>query len=100
MSKTYQRIYARFPLESSAEISTKKAKGISGILTDISAGGAGLVTDIPFDPAEKVELLIKSCFLFKNALSKKAKVVWCKSFGNQLWQVGLDFGINTIDFYQ
>lgn len=100
MSKTYQRIYARFPLESSAEISTKKAKGITGILTDISAGGAGLVTNIPFDPAEKVEILIKACFLFKDSLNKKAKVAWCKNFGNQLWQVGLDFGMSTIDLYQ
>ncbi len=97
--KSYQRIYTRFPLESSAEISTQKARGITGILTDISAGGAGLVTDIPFDPAERVELLIKACFLFKNDLNKKAKVVWCKRFG-QLWQVGLDFGMNTINLYQ
>ncbi len=99
MAKTHQRIYTRFPLESSAEISTYKARGITGILTDISAGGAGLVTNIPFDPLEKVELLIKACFLFKNVLNKRAKVVWCNRFG-QLWQVGLDFGMNTIDLYQ
>ncbi len=96
MSYPYRRAYARFPLESSAEISTEKARGISMMLTDVSAGGAGLVTNVPLDAMEKVEILIKSCFLFKDSLKKKAKVAWCKKFGFNLWQVGLDFGVDSL----
>jgi len=99
MSNAFRRAYVRFPVESSAEISTLKARGISTILTDVSAGGAALVTNIPFDDKEKVEILIKSSILFKEALKKKAKVAWCKKLGFDLWQVGLDFGVdNLINF--
>ena len=99
MPYSYHRAYPRFPLESSAEISTEKAKGISMILTDVSVGGAGILTNIPLDVMGNVEILIKSCFLFKDALKKKAKVAWCKKLGYNLWQVGLDFGVdNLINF--
>ena len=96
MSYSYRRIYDRFPLESSAEISTEKAKGISMMLTDVSAGGAGLITNIPLDAMEKVDILIKSCFLFKDPLKRTAKVAWCKKLGFNLWQVGLDFSIDSL----
>ena len=99
MTYSYQRACVRFPTESSAEISTEKARGISMILTNVSAGGAGLVTNIPLDAMEKVEILIKSCLLFKDSLKKKAKVAWCKKLNYNLWQVGLDFSVdNLINF--
>ena len=96
MTNAFRRAYLRFPVESSAEISTLKARGISTILTDVSAGGAGLVTNIPFDAMEKVEILIKSSILFKEVLKKKARVAWCEKVGFDLWQMGLDFGVDNL----
>ena len=99
MSNAFRRAYVRFSVESSAEISTLESRGISTIVTDLSAGGAGLVANIPFDAMEKVEILIKSSILFKEALKKKARVAWCKKVGFDLWQMGLDFGVdNLINF--
>jgi hypothetical protein len=99
MSEAYRRAYARYPLESGAVISTDKARGIATILTDVSAGGAGLVSNVPFDAMEKVEILIKASILFKNPFNKNARVAWSKKLGADLWQVGLDFGVdNLINF--
>ena len=99
MSNAFRRAYERFPAESSAEISSAKAREILTILTDVSAGGAGLVTNIPFEAMEKVGILIKSSIFFKEALKKKARVAWCKKVGFDLWQMGLDFGVdNLINF--
>jgi hypothetical protein len=96
MFETHRRIYERFPMESSASLTTEKDKYIAAILTDISAGGAGLVSSFPFDAREKVELRIKSCFLFKDDLKRKARVVWCNKLGSELWQAGLEFGMDNL----
>lgn len=99
MSDAYRRAYSRYPLESGAVISTDKARGILTILTDVSAGGAGLVANVPFDAMEKVEILIKACILFKEPFKKNARVAWSKKLASDLWQVGLDFGVgNLINF--
>ncbi len=86
----------RFPTEGSAAVSTNKARGISSILTDVSAGGANLVTNVPFELTEKVEVLIRASILFKEAFKKQARVAWCRRFGADLWQVGLDFGVDKL----
>jgi hypothetical protein len=99
MSNLIRRAYLRFPIESSAELDTFKTKGIVTILTDLSAGGAGLVANVPLETAEKVEVLIKSGFLFESALRKKARVAWCRDLGTGLWQAGLDFGIDKLDTF-
>ena len=99
MGNSYRRAYARIPFESSAKISTVKARGISTILTDVSSGGAGLVANVPFDAMEKVEIQINPSILFKDVLRKSAKVAWCKKLSSDLWHVGLDFGVdNLINF--
>jgi c-di-GMP-binding flagellar brake protein YcgR len=96
MFNSYRRAYARISFESSAEISTVKARGISTILTDLSAGGAGLVVNFPFDAMEKVEIQIKPSILFKDVLRKSARVAWCKKLSSDLWNVGLDFGADNL----
>jgi hypothetical protein len=99
MSSLLRRTYLRFPLESSAEIDKFKVKGVPAVLTDVSSRGAGLVANVPLETMEKIEILIKPCFLFKSAIRKKARVVWCRNFGPGLWQAGLDFGVdNLINF--
>jgi hypothetical protein len=99
MTSLSRRVYTRFLLESSAEISTDKTQGITTILTDVSSGGAGLVANVPFEVKEKVEVRINPCILFKDVLRKKARVAWCKKLSPDLWQAGLDFGVdNLLDF--
>ncbi len=94
MAYSYRRALPRFPLESSAEINTGKAKGIISMLTDVSAGGAGVVTNISFEVLEIVEIFIKASFMYKNGLKKKARVAWCNKLSSDLWKVGLDFRVD------
>jgi hypothetical protein len=62
------------------------------IIKDLSARGAGVVTDYPLDKGQEVELAIPECFFFSEAVNRKAKVVWCRQAGERFWQAGLDFG--------
>jgi hypothetical protein len=42
---------------------------------------------------------MKSSFILDEPVAKQAKVVWCKKIDNNLWQAGLDFGLdNKINF--
>jgi len=66
------------------------------MLTDISAGGASLLTIAPLKELEKVEVSVRSCFFFSKGLRKEAKVAWCKKSGYDLWRIGLDFGIDNL----
>jgi hypothetical protein len=94
-----RRACQRFPIQSSAELDTQKTKGIVTILIDISSGGAGLVANVPLETTEKVDVLIKSSFLFQSSLRKKARVAWCRELGMGMWQAGLDFGIDKLDSF-
>ena len=96
MTYSYRRAYVRFPAEVSAQINTGKAKGIVTILTDLSAGGAGFISHVPFETSEKVDILIKPCYLFKEDVIKTARVAWCRKSGYDLWQTGLDFGMDNL----
>ncbi|MCX7927968.1 MAG: PilZ domain-containing protein [Candidatus Omnitrophica bacterium] len=95
----YQRNYERFPLGSQAIIDTEKIHGILSIVADLSSRGAGIISTVPFDPGENITITINRCFLFSEPIRRKAKVVWSKHIEQNLWQTGVDFGVdNLIDF--
>lgn len=93
---TYRRAYERFALGSQAEVNTEKAHGIISIVSDLSSRGAGIITTVPFDPGEQVSVMLKTCFLFREAVRRNAKIVWCKKLDYNLWQAGIDFGANNL----
>jgi hypothetical protein len=96
MTSEYRRAYVRIPFECSADVSSDKTRGIAAILTDLSPRGAGFVSNIPFDVKDNVEIGINSGILSKDVLRKKAKIAWCKKLSPDLWNCGLDFGVDNL----
>ena len=99
MAYPYRRSYERFLLEIPAEISTEKFRQIPAILTDMSACGVGVLTNVSLCALDNVEIMIKPCFFFKEILKKKAKVAWCKKICYDQWKAGLNIEVDDrIDF--
>lgn len=96
---TYRRDYKRFIVNDSVSLVTDNGVERPLILEDLSARGAAVVGDYPFRINEKVNVVIHAPFFFDKPALKEAKTVWCKKISENLWQAGLDFGIdNRINF--
>ena len=65
------------------------------ILKDLSARGAGIISDFPFKLSEKVTAVISAPFFFDSPVHRQATIVWCQRIDKNLWQGGLDFGIDN-----
>lgn len=95
----YRRSYERFILNDSVSLVTQEGIEKTLALKDLSARGAGILGDFPLDINQRVTLAMKSSFILDKPVAKQAKVVWCKKIDNNLWQAGLDFGLdNKINF--
>lgn len=92
----YRRAHERFFLDSSASLITQKDTTKHLSLKDLSARGAGVVGDWPLSINERVAIIINASFFFDKPVSKQAKVVWCKKMDCELWQAGLDFGLDNL----
>ena len=96
---TYRRDYKRFIVNDSASLVTDNGVERPLILEDLSARGAGVIGNYPFQINEEVSVVIYAPFFFDKPALKEAKTVWCKEINENLWQAGLDFGIgNLINF--
>ena len=91
----YRRDYFRYIMNDSVSLLTKKGNEIEMILKDLSARGAGVVGDSPLEVNEKVTAVISAPFFFDSPVHRQATIVWCQRIANNLWQGGLDFGIDN-----
>jgi len=92
----YRRNYERFLVNDSASLVTDSSIGRPLILGDLSARGAGVIGDYPFRINERVNVVIYTPFFLGRPAFKQAKAVWCKKIHRNLWQAGLDFGIDNL----
>ena len=90
----HRRGYQRFQLQAQATLIAESQLERPSILKDLSARGAGVVSNEPLNLNEKVEIVIFVPYFFDAAVHRKAKVVWCNRIDEQLWQAGLDFGLD------
>lgn len=95
---TFRRDYNRFVINKDAVIITKEGERKKVILQDLSASGAAVTADRPFEKQEKVRINIDVPAFFDKPIDAEARVVWSKKLENNLWQVGLNFGMNKIRF--
>jgi len=96
---SHRRSYERFEVDASATLILNKNLEIPSILTNLSAGGAGTVSNGSLQVNEKVKIIIRAPFFFENPVYKEARVAWCKRLDENLCQAGLDFGLdNGIEF--
>lgn len=92
---SYRRSYERFLMSIWAEISViKENLEKRVIIKDLSARGAGVVCSYPLSLNEKVVIMIKALFS-DEPVNREAKVIWCKKIKENLWQAGLDFGLDN-----
>jgi hypothetical protein len=92
MSWLSRRANERFSADSEALVNTESVEGVAANLTDVSAGGAGLLASVSFDPKQKVEVLIKAGSRIRQDVKKAGEVAWCRKVGYSLWHIGLDLG--------
>ncbi len=92
----YRRNYERFVVNDSASLVTDNSIERPLILEDLSARGASVIGDYPFQINEKVTVVIYIPFFLDSPAFKQAKTVWCKKIDRNLWQAGLDFGIDNL----
>lgn len=96
MEQVYnKRDYQRFSLDGSATLIVNKNLKRPLILKDLSARGVGVIGSFPLNLNEKVEVIMNTSFFFDKPLYKKAKVSWCNKIDENLWQAGLDFGLDN-----
>ena len=88
----HRRFYKRFNLDTSATLILPKNLRRPLILRDLSARGAGVVSNYSLNINEEIEITIAVSFFFNQPVYKKARVVWCNKVDEHLWQAGLDFG--------
>jgi hypothetical protein len=67
-------------------------------MKDLSSRGAGLFGNFGLSVSQELTIFINSVLL-TGPLTRKGKVVWSLKLDKDLWQAGLDFGLdNKIDF--
>lgn len=88
-----KRDYERIKIDGIAVliIDENTKKGL--IIKDISARGVRGQTTLALAVGQRVKLIIQSSFLTQ-PLERGATVVWCGERGRNLWEIGLDFGMN------
>ncbi len=93
---TYRRDYKRFIVNDSVSLVTDNGVERPLILEDLSARGAAVVGDYPFRINGKVTVVIYAPFFLDSPALKQAKTVWCKKINENMWQAGLDFGMDNL----
>lgn len=93
----YRRASNRFRVDASATLVCDNKQEEPVIVKNISARGGGIVGNCPLKKDAKVGIVIQH-FLLGNPVRKEARVAWCRQINDRLWEGGLDFGIDTIEF--
>jgi len=95
----YRRKYERFILNDSASLVTKEGKEERLLLKDLSVVGAGVTGNSSLDINETVAVVIQAPFFSNKPIYKQARVAWCEKVDTNLWESGLDFGLDKINFF-
>jgi len=67
-------------------------------MQDLSSRGAGLFGSFPLLVRQELTVFINTVLLTR-PLTRRGKVVWSHKLDGDLWQSGLDFGLdNKIEF--
>jgi len=90
----YRRDYQRFLLNDSASLITSEGIEKRFLLRDLSVRGIGIFGNSSLYLDEKVKVVINAPLFFERPVARHAKVAWCQKIGADLWQGGLDFGLD------
>ena len=90
-----RRVHDRFKVGTiiTAVIGQNKKKSL--IAKDLSVRGVGVIGNYSFKVGDAVTVIIQKPFSQK-CVQKKAKVVWCSELEQNMWEAGLDFGVDNV----
>ena len=92
----YRRDYQRFMVNGSASLVIVNEVKIPLILKDLSSRGVSVVGDYPFQINQTVTVIIYAPLFIDTPTLKQARTVWCKKTDENLWEAGLDFGMDSL----
>ena len=99
MGRGQKRSYQRFYVGTSAILIFKDNLKETFLLKDFSPRGGGIFGHHPLQINEKVAIIFKVPLLFDRPIRKEAKIAWCNKLQEDVWEGGLDFGLdNLINF--
>jgi len=91
----YRRSGERFEATSSAVVTTDCNRQERFMLKDVSCRGVGIVGYHPLQIADRVLINFQIPSVFNQPIRKNAKVAWSKQINADLWEAGLDFGLDN-----
>ncbi len=91
----HRRSQERFKVDASAIIMAGQEVKQSAILKDLSARGAGILSNYLLKASQEVSVIIQAPFFFTGPLQREAKVAWSNKIKENLWEYGFDFGLDN-----
>lgn len=88
-----RRSFFRYIVEASASLVIDKLRK-PAIVKDLCARGVCVFCNLPLEVSREIEIEIVS--FFDKPVYRKAKVIWSKEIDHDLWQAGLDFGLENL----
>lgn len=88
-----RRTFFRYIIEASANLIINKFRN-PVIVRDLCCRGASIFCNLPLEVSKVIEIEITS--FFDKPVYRKAKVIWIKEVDRNLWQAGLDFGLDNL----
>ena len=93
-----RRFHSRFRTDVTITAVVEQNQKKSLIAKNLSVRGVGVVGNYSFKVGDAVTIIVQKPF-FQECVEKKAKVIWCSKLEQNMWQAGLDFGLdNVIEF--
>jgi len=91
-------MYNRYEANSSAWVRRVLEKPITVLMENISARGAAILGYQPFNVNETLTILFNLAFMSDRKIHKQARVAWCVQIKEDVWETGLDFGLDNLLF--
>ncbi|MBU1090702.1 MAG: PilZ domain-containing protein [Candidatus Omnitrophica bacterium] len=91
------RSFNRYIINSESFLTTKLGQEKRILLQDLSGKGAAIVVDIPLKEKEKIMLHLNAPTFLDKPVSITAEVTWIKKIDENLWRVGLHFGLGSLE---
>ncbi|MFH1413267.1 MAG: PilZ domain-containing protein [Candidatus Omnitrophota bacterium] len=87
------RSFHRYVINSESFLTTQLGQEKRILLQDLSGKGAAIIVDIPLKEKEKIKVNLNAPTFLDKPESITAEVTWIKKIDENLWRVGLNFGL-------
>lgn len=91
----HRREYNRFEVNALAILVVNNDLEKTILLKNLSGRGASVIGNCPLQVNNKIEIVIHIPFLCDKPIHKEARVAWCNKVNDELWEGGLDFGLDN-----